>query len=321
MPTRNLERRIVALILSGVLILFMSGAPGSAQDYQPQIDQLAEDIAITTTRFGLRNIAVLDFTDLQGNTQELGRLLAEELTTSLVLKERSFKTIDRSNLRSILQEQKLSMTGLQNPSDAKKLKISGVDGLIRGTITRLDEGIRLTLQIITVENGTIIGAARGTIPKTSAMESLVANLDTSSGPSLDGGTSSGSARPGKPFVSLDNNLRVTLKFFRKASENQIKAIFLIEGLKDQSLTIWWHELQIIDDQGAQWRRTETTGLTASETPLSPGASLSALVVFTLDGGASSKATRFNLVGNIEIYRAGTRNDRHYISLSDVRLGI
>ncbi len=309
-----------------MLSLLMNIGPLKAQDYQQQIDKLAEDVAGTATKLDLKNIAILDFTDLQGNTQELGRFLAEELTTSLVLKERSFKTIDRSHLRSILQEQRLSMTGIQGKEEAKKLKISGIDGLVRGTITPFGESIRLTLQVITVENGTIVGAARGTVPKTSAMESLGSNVEASSNNSLDGGAASQSSpKAGKATVVQDKNLKITLKYFKKSSDNQIKAIFTIENLREEEISVALdphNRFQIVDDQGDQWRMHEQTGIAGSNfnpSPLAPAAPLTAVFVFTLDKGVS-KATKFNIVGTIEVQDGRTRTTS-YISFPDIRLGI
>ena len=80
------------------MVLFIHPLPALAQDYQRETDRLAEEIAAAVTKADLKNVAVMDFTDLQGNVQEIGRFMAEELTTSLVLQNRSFKTIDRANL-------------------------------------------------------------------------------------------------------------------------------------------------------------------------------------------------------------------------------
>src|SRR5437899_296918 len=52
---------------------------------------------------GKKTVAVVDFTDLQGNVTELGRYLAEEFSTALVEEPRSFDVIDRIHLKVILQ--------------------------------------------------------------------------------------------------------------------------------------------------------------------------------------------------------------------------
>jgi TolB-like protein len=312
-------RKRTTLVSVGLLLLILLyPIPVQSQDYQQQIDRLAEEIAATVTKVGLKNIAVLDFTDLQGNTPELGRFLAEELTTSLVLKDRSFKTIARSNLRTIIQEQKLSATGIINPDDIKRLKISGVDGLIRGTITRFEESIRITLQVIAVENGQIVGAARGTVPKTSAMEGLGSNIESSSDSSpRDGGSSS---RPTvKSLVSKDKDLRVSIKFLRKSADSKVKAIFLFENLRDTDVFVWWYEISIVDDQGEQWRLREGSEVTRGRVGLAPGEPLDALLIIFPENG-TSKGSRFNIVGSVQI-SDGNHESVSHISFSNVPLGI
>jgi curli production assembly/transport component CsgG len=254
---------------------------------------------------------------LAGSSREFSLQLAGELTTSLVLKDRSFKTIARSNLRTILQEQKLSTTGIVNPDDIKKLRISGVDGLVRGTITPFGESIRLTLQVITVENGQIVGAARGTVPKTSAMDSLGSNVDSSSYSTKDASSLGRSA--GKSTVSKDKDLRVTLKYFRESADNRIKAIFLFENLRDTEVVVYWYEINIVDDQGEQWRLGEGSEITRSYTGLAPGEPLTALIVIKAENG-TSKGARFNIVGSVGV-KDGNREGVSHISFSDVPLGI
>src|SRR5215213_1905761 len=204
----------------------------AAQDYQREIDRLAEEVAASAESAGLKNIAVMDFTDLQSNVQEIGRFMSEELTTSLVLKKRPFRTIDRANLRSILVEQKLTMTGLIDLDNVRKLKISGIDGLVAGTLTPLGDGIRITVKVIKIETAEYVGAARGVVPKTSTMDSLGTEIEgagvSSSGPATQ---QSAGYKKGK-YVVQDKTLRMTLKYLRKDSGSQARAIVLVESLRE-----------------------------------------------------------------------------------------
>jgi hypothetical protein len=302
------EHRIGPRHIIMLALLVAAMLPGSAesQDYQHEIDRLAGEVANTAAKAGLKNIAVTDFTDLKGNVQEMGRFIAEELTTSLVLSERPFKTIDRANLRMILEEQKLSMTGLMSPENAKKLRVSGVDGLVRGTLTPFGESFRLTIQVIAVENAQIVGAARGTVPKTNAMESLGDAIESAS---PTGGQSQGQATSTKKGKTIfqDKYLRITLRYFRKDTADRIKAIFLIENITASDLSLIWREPQAIDDVGEQWRLVERSGIGESgsyATLTSPGSPITVLLVFKLEKG-TSRATRFNIIGPIEV-SDGTR---------------
>jgi|GEM_PF-2129997 len=302
---------IIKLVLLAVLVLPASAKP---QDYQHEIDRLAGEVAGIVAKAGIKNVAVVDFTDLKGNVQEIGRFIAEELTTSLVLSERPFKTIDRANLRTILEEQKLSMTGLMSPENTKKLKVSGVEGLVRGTLTPFGESFRLTIQVIAVENAQIVGAARGTVPKTNAMESLGDAIESSMGSSSTGGVNQGPPslpKKGK-YVFQDKTIRVTLRYFRKDSADRVKAIFLIENIKGEDLSFYWRDPQAIDDQGEQWRLVEQSGIGTdifSCTLVPPGSPITVLMVFKIEKG-TSKATRFSILGPIGVF-----DSEHHVTSS------
>lgn len=296
-----LRRVGVAVLLMSALFSGLGSRAAQAQDYQREIDRIAEEVAASVQKSGLKNIAVVDFTDLQGNVQEIGRFMAEELTTSLVLGERSFKTIDRANLRSILSEQKLTMTGLVNPENAKKLKISGVDGLVTGTLTPFGESIRLTIKVISVETAQIVGAARGVVPKTSSMESLGNAIEEAPASASNSSPPVVPPKRGK-YVFQDASLRVTLKYFKKDSSDRVKAIFLVESIKDGDLTIYWPDPDVVDDQGEQWKLVERSGINPyyySPSSISSGAPITVFMSFKLEKG-TSKATKFNIVGRMGI---------------------
>jgi len=72
-----------------VAVAFISSA---AQDMRPLSSALAKSI----TASGRKTVAVIDFTDLQGNVIELGRFLAEELSIDLLADAKGFEVIDRT---------------------------------------------------------------------------------------------------------------------------------------------------------------------------------------------------------------------------------
>src|SRR5579884_1051318 len=78
---------------------------------------LAEDIAASDKRA----IAVVDFTDLQGNPTELGRFLSEEFSVALLRTHKGFQVIDRNHLKAVMNEHRLSTSGLIDPATAQKL--------------------------------------------------------------------------------------------------------------------------------------------------------------------------------------------------------
>src|ERR1035438_1809081 len=118
-----------------VLCLVLCGHIARTQDMDTELTKLTEDLAGKIKANGSKKITVLDFTDLQGGSSELGKYIAEQLTVDFVMTKRDFAVLDRANLKSILAEHKLTATGLVDPENAKQLgKFAGVDALIIGTI-------------------------------------------------------------------------------------------------------------------------------------------------------------------------------------------
>ncbi len=105
-------------------------------------------------------IAVLDF-QLQGKgyeTADMGGIVAEWFVTALV-KTGRFDVIERRLLRTLLEEQKLGMTGIIDESSATKLgKVLGVKSIISGSVMKLQDVLEINARIIDVETGSIIAA-------------------------------------------------------------------------------------------------------------------------------------------------------------------
>jgi curli biogenesis system outer membrane secretion channel CsgG len=168
------QRSVLALaVLGSVSWLALGSTPVSG--YQREVQAAAEAVSERLAAAGKRSVAVVDFTDLQGEPTELGRFLAEEISVALVSSSRPLEVVDRTNLKVLLQEHKLAATGLIDPATAKKLgQIAGVDALVTGTLTPFGDTVRLTLKVLDTATARIVAAATAEIPKTKAIEELVA---------------------------------------------------------------------------------------------------------------------------------------------------
>jgi TolB-like protein len=143
--------------------------------YEKEIRSISLNLAENISKSGKKTIAVVDFTDLQGNVTELGRFLAEELSGALAEAGKGFEVVDRTHLKSLLKEHQLALTGLIDPNTARKLgEIAGVHALITGTITPFGDSIRLAVKVLDTATAKVIGASRGDIAKTKAIEELLA---------------------------------------------------------------------------------------------------------------------------------------------------
>ncbi len=162
---------VTAIVFLGSILL--TAIPSSVA-YEKQIQSLSDLMAAQISTAGKKTIAVVDFTDLQGNVTELGRFMAEEFSVALAGSGKGFEVVDRTHLKSIMAEHKLASTGVIDPKTARELgKIAGVDVLLTGTITPFGDTVRLTVKVLDTETAKMISATTGNIAKTDAIEGLL----------------------------------------------------------------------------------------------------------------------------------------------------
>ena len=161
-----------------LIIIFLIAAtqvlPASAQDLEAEIIALADSLSKQIKESGKKRVTVVDLADLQGNFNELGRFVGEQLTVNMLKHSKDFKMVNRANLERILAEHKLSMSGLLKVENAKKLgQISGVDAIIIGSLTPFKPTVQITVQIVDTDTAELIGGGTGKIVKTKDIEELL----------------------------------------------------------------------------------------------------------------------------------------------------
>ena len=226
--------------------------------FEKEIKAMSSTLADCIVAAGNKTIAVVDFTDLQGNVTELGRFFAEEFSGTLASSGKGFKIIDRTHLKTILVEHKLSTTGIIDPQTARKLgQIAGVDSLIAGTITPFGDTIRLSIKVLETNTAMVIGAASGDIAKTKAIEELLGRgIGESNQASNTKNSSAGSGiqpRVIKPMLKVESNGFVFDLLSCRMSGTTIICDFKITNIgKDQKLSIAADSRsRIIDENGAE----------------------------------------------------------------------
>ena len=173
MRNKFLKRFFYICVVSTAFSLFYSK---HIIAYEQEINSLSTAMAEKIAAAGKKTIAVVDFTDLQGSVTELGRFLAEEFSVALAGMGKGFEVVDRTHLKSILVEHKLSSTGIIDPQTARKLgQIVGVDALITGTITPFGDSIRISVKVLDTTTAKVVSASTANIAKTKAIEELLAS--------------------------------------------------------------------------------------------------------------------------------------------------
>lgn len=243
---------VTYLMLTALLLSFnMSFA------YEQEIKSMSSSIAESITKSGKNRVAVVDFTDLQGNVTELGRFLAEELSIDLTNTARGFVLIDRTHLKTLLKEHKLSISGLVDPATAKKLgQIAGVDAIVTGSVTPLGKSVKVSCKVIATDTAMVIGASKGDIARTRAIDELLDKEIETDATGQTGATQSASKpkTSAKAGVFQNDFFKITVKSAKKRGST-ITLLLLYENITNKNIRMDIHN-------DAKW----TDGTLKSEYP-------------------------------------------------------
>jgi TolB-like protein len=177
------KKKLYSFIIM-VAFLCIIGIPSSstfaASNLEEGISELAQQISKNMTETGKKKIAVVEFSDLNGNIRALGQFLAEELITELFLiSPGQFEVVERRQLMKVLDEQKLTTSGLL---DAKAMdsvgKILGIEAIATGSITDLGNNVKVNARMIGVDTAKVFAVARTSIPKIGVVARMWGTLIT-----------------------------------------------------------------------------------------------------------------------------------------------
>lgn len=139
-----------------------------------QLEDLTNQIIGSLDQNKKSKIAIMEFVDMQANVSSLGKYISEELTTRLYLTG-EFEVVERQLLDKIIEEQKISLSGLIDESSAVELgKVLGVDAIASGTITDLGTSVKINARLISAETGQLFSVASVEIPKDDKVKVLLA---------------------------------------------------------------------------------------------------------------------------------------------------
>lgn len=153
MTVKTLNAVAAAIILGG-------GLTAGAKPLEEETPILAESLAKQLVEKKRPKVAVLDFNNIQGEPNELGRFLSEQLAVDMV-PQKGITLLDRANISAVMAEHRLTSEGLVKPENAKKLgQFAGVDALLIGSLASMGESFVLTVKAISTETAEIVAAGR-----------------------------------------------------------------------------------------------------------------------------------------------------------------
>jgi len=271
--------------------------------YEKEIKNLSQAMVEAIANKGTKTIAVVDFIDLQGNVTELGRFIGEELSVDLVTQAKGFEVIDRIHLKTILNEHKLSMSGLVDPKNVKKLgSLAGVDAIITGCVTPFGDSIRVSCKLITTDTAKVIAACKGDIAKTKAIEELMVRGIEKEVPGTETQVPTKQVEEPKALQKIEaKGFTFELKKCKMSGGSIVCDFLITSNNQDRSLQLvgnyYQHSSRMFDDFGNEYIATEAqlgnkSGKDYIESLLVAGVATKASLHFE---GVSQEATKITLL--------------------------
>ncbi len=195
-------KRVPGMLVVLITLFALNGASAwAASDLEEGVKDLADKITKGMTEKGTRKVALIDFSDLNGNVTALGQFMAEELTTQLYLMAPGkFEVVERRQLLKLEAELALGQMGVIEEKSLKKMgQVLGVEAVVTGSMTDLGNTIKVNARMIAVESAQVFAVAATSIPKTGIVAELASK--TAEKPSLAGAPPTASAPQSSASVS------------------------------------------------------------------------------------------------------------------------
>lgn len=318
----------------------------AASDLEGGVQELAQQISKNMTTSNKKKIAIIEFSNLDGNITAFGQFLAEELITQLfMISPGQFEVVERRQLMKVLNEQKLTMTGLLDAKAMESVgKILGIEAIVTGSLADLGNDIKVNARLIGIDTAKVFAVASTKIPKVGTVANLFEKetaskgITPSSSVSSDGSVHQRNEGLGKSQKNIDTRrlfqnsfLKIVLKSIHKAKDNNINVVFKVENIskKDIYLSMDMDRRQstvLLDEVGKEWEISRHSGIgirswnSNLDTLFTPGATNTVGMVFTSKKGSEGRIfdVVLNFIGSIE--EEGKKTDLRFpVGFSNVGL--
>ncbi|MDI6755026.1 MAG: CsgG/HfaB family protein [Thermodesulfobacteriota bacterium] len=154
--------------------IFLS--PANSKSVDSALEGLAFRVVEEITKSNKQVLALADFGDLSGNPTEIGRFFSEELL-SRIEKGKRIIVVERRDLKKVLEELQLRLSGLSEGRSAKAVgAFLGADVLCTGTVILFAKSLKVNVRLIDTETGEIFATAGVIIDTPGEVEKLKSGI-------------------------------------------------------------------------------------------------------------------------------------------------
>lgn len=293
---------LILLMTAMILHVWPTASLGATAGYEESLKQLAQEVTAKAVKARKQRLAFLDFTDIKGNATPLGRFLAEEVGTQ-VLVAGELNVVDRTLVQSTLKKLHVDQIDRAHAKAVRRAaKAIRADAFVSGSYFETPEDVQVTAKLISPLNAQVVGTVRGTFPKDGPLgerlkevnKPLVATIEGPGEPPLPAGLGFHRNEHYELVVqSIEEQdgrakLDVTIE---NRTPHDLKVLCLLQGttLKDDHGAVWPQE---VEDNGE--------GLCVRGLELAPRQKEQTVLTFSAPPDAS--ASRFTLQYHEELPR-------------------
>jgi len=241
-----LRKRATVAVLALMALFALEGASAwAAADLEEGVKDLADKITKSMIEKGTHKIAIVDFSDLNGNVTSLGQFMAEELTTQLfMLAPGKFEVVERRQLLKLEEELILGQVGVLEEKGLKQMgKVLGVEAIVTGSMTDLGNTVKVNARMIAVESAKVFAVAATSIPKTGIVADLASKAverKSGAGAPAVGASTTPVSKPSPVQATMQvevNNFLFALQGCKKGGD-RITCSMLVTNLEEDKEIEW-----------------------------------------------------------------------------------
>ena len=285
--------RFLIIVILAVAALWALPAY-AASPYEESLKQLAEGVIADAVKAKRERLALVDFTDAKGRVTRIGKFLAEELGTQILVAG-ELKVVDHTVVGSTLKKFHIKQF---EPAHAKTVQQVAnavhADTFVTGSYLDSPDGFRVTVKLVNPSTVQSLGATRGTLPKTGPLAELI--KETNKPPVVKVDLSA--KPPPPPGLGFHSNEQYQLVVTALHKRNtQLSADLTIENKSSRNIKVLCllQDTVLEDDHGTQWKlavENNREGLCMRGIELSPRGK--ALTVLTFSAPTDATESRLTL---------------------------
>lgn len=243
--------RLLIIVILAVAALWALPAY-AASPYEESLKQLSEGVIADAVKAKRERLALVDFTDAKGRVTRIGKFLAEELGTQILVAG-ELKVVDHTVVGSTLKKFHIKQFELAQAKTVQQVASAvHADTFVTGSYLDSPDGFRVTVKLVNPSTVQSLGATRGTLPKTGPLAELIKEVNKPPVVKVDL-PAKPAPPPGLGFHSNEYYQLVVTALHRR--NTRVIADLTIENKSSRDIKVLCllQDTVLEDDHGTRWK--------------------------------------------------------------------